>query len=154
MLPSYTTFLAESLNSRYPYLQTSRTGDSRKYLFIDEKENKYLVTIGISNATKILSVSFKDTSVDNYYKTGKSANAMKVFSTIGYIIQEVVGNGPLKTYGIYFSAIKNEPSRIILYKRLAAMLARATNGTFDSVEGYYDISYYVYPAGYKPSIVD
>ena len=154
MLPSYTTFLAESLNSTYPYLQTSRTGDTRKYLFTDEKENKYLVTIGIGNETKFLSVSFQDTSVDNYYKTGKSANAMKVFSTVGHIIREVIGNGPLKTYGIYFSANKKETSRTTLYKRLAAMLARATSGTFDSVEGYYDISYYVYPAGYKPSIVD
>lgn len=115
--------LLESLSSSYPFIQLPMQGDDDWPVFqFREGSNLYRVTI-VTKYSNEVEVMFS--ANDHMIPTGRAVNALKVYSTVGKIIEQFLSTHPL-VKRVKFSAISDQT--VPVYHKLAARIAKQYHG--------------------------
>jgi len=109
----------ELLDQPLPYQIRDDDDDWKAYNFKTSDGRKFTVVMDLL-PQDYWDIAFTDNNMSSS-KTGRGS-AVEIFATVGAIIKEFIKKTDPRM--IKFSAIDNEPSRVKLYKRLAAMGAK------------------------------
>lgn len=122
-------FIAEAFDSSYPYKELNNPYKelNNRYTFTDKDNFNYEVILK-TNEHNMLIIDFAMKNRDGLYivdPTGKSSNALKIYSTIGKIIEQYISNRDDIT-AIKFSAYSPKTHKV--YDGLANLIARKLGG--------------------------
>lgn len=125
--------LSESLSSSYP-ITVLRSDDLKHTFQFSDGISLYYAEFGRHNVyqrdTIVLHVDFMTQTDAGQYTsqpTGKAANALKVYSTIGAQIKSYIAKHPVEM--VYFSAAADATTGV--YERLGKRIAAQLGGTYE-----------------------
>lgn len=127
---SFTKHLTESLDRGYPFDidNIDGNGTSVEYqMSFDGKNSRYFVMVIAHKRNKTIRIDFSDDEGSNDATGNAGSDAIKVFATLGTILQKALTQHP--GYAVQFEGANNEPSKVKAYRALAKRTAQILHGT-------------------------
>ncbi len=134
------------MNSSYPYhlngTDKDLDGISYEYSF-EAKTIGIQLRADIDYKREMIGILFMDDEYEESISGRAGTDAIRVFSTVGRIVEDVYKKHP--GYMIQFSASHKEPSRVRLYATLASRIAAKVDGLVTKVNKAFGVNYYIVP---------
>ena len=121
--------LRESLRQGYTFDVDNIDGDgsTTEYrLSFNGKNSRYFVLVTAKLSQKTIRIDFSDDDGDSAISGIAGTDAIKVFATLGKILEQALISHP--GFSIQFEGSNNEPSKVKLYRSLAKRAAERLKG--------------------------
>lgn len=144
--------LTESLSSGYPFVIDNIDGDgiSIEYqMSFKGKNSDYYVMVMAHLKGKRIRIDFSDDEGSNDITGAAGTDALKVFATLGNILQRALIQHP--GFAVQFEGSNAEPSKVKLYKALADKIAKILGGSVKTSQHLANTRFTITPPRVSPN---